>query len=35
MFKLLLTIGFVSFILFILLQIEEHDKTLKDSENEK
>ena len=33
--KLLLTIGFVGLVLFVLLQIEEHDNILKDSENDK
>lgn len=35
MIKLLLTIGIVSIVLYVLIQIEEHEQTLKDSETEK
>lgn len=35
MIKLLLTIGIATLVLYLLIQIEEHEQTLKDSETEK
>ena len=35
MIKLLLTIGIATLVLYVLIQIEEHEQTLKDSETEK
>lgn len=35
MIKLLLTIGLVGLVLFVLLQIEEHEQTMEDAKEEK